>query len=139
VDEPTTDVGAAAGRIVHADLHPTLDMAVLRVVGVDASESLAIALAKQGPVDSDLRVYTIGYPAVSVAGVLHPALVDLLFQTSESGMIKRVAPGRLLSVDVSPVGHDTTTLGGSSGSRRSGRCHAKLIRCDADATLADRV
>ena len=115
-DRPTTAIESAAGRVVHADLHPILDMAVLTIHGVSASKSLAIPLSKAGPQQPEHCVYTFGYPAVQVDGYLHPALVKFLFGTDQSGMTKRVAPGRLLSVADSPIGHDATTLGGSSGS-----------------------
>ncbi len=115
-DAPTLDVADAAGRIVHADLHPTEDLALLRVEGVANSAALAIPLSATGPVDADRRMYTLGYPAIQIPGPLHPALVDFLFGASKSGMTKRVAPGLITSPTTSPIEHDATTLGGSSGS-----------------------
>lgn len=115
-DDPADDPSTAPGRVVRADLHPSLDLAVLRVEGVKDSHRLAIPIADAGPSESEHRVYALGYPAVQANGPLHPALVKFLFNTSKTGMIKRVAPGQLLAVGVSPVGHDATTLGGSSGS-----------------------
>jgi endonuclease G len=113
-DNPTSDIADAAGRVVHADLHPFLDMAMLTVEGVTNSGILAIPLSKVGPQHAEHKIYTIGYPAVRMRD-LHPALINLLFQTEESGMRKRVAPGELLNINESPVSHDATTLAGKSG------------------------
>lgn len=124
-DRPTWDPAespqggpeTAAGRVVQADLHPVLDMAILQVEGVEDSDSLVIPISAEGPVDPSDRVYVLGYPAVaSMEHRLHRALLRYLFGDKPWGMDKRVAPGALRNVGMSPVSHDATTLGGSSGS-----------------------
>lgn len=114
-DAPTEHIEHAAGRVVHADVHATLDMAVLSIEGVQDSASLVLSLSAEGPVHGQKQIYTLGYPAIPHPGVLHPALLQFLFGTSQPGMTKRVAPGKLID-SATGADHDATTLGGSSGS-----------------------
>lgn len=112
---PEGDDEAPTGRVTRAHLHPTYDLAILDVEGVARSERLVLEMAADGPTEPDRWMYTIGYPFVG-SGWLHPILTRILFGTGTSGMHKRVAPGRIRSACDSPIPHDATTLGGSSGS-----------------------
>src|SRR5690606_26821893 len=82
-EDPGPNVADAAGRIVRAHLHPSLDMAVLETDGVANSARLAIPLAAGGPRHAARHIYTLGYPAVAMNAGLHPALIRLLFSTDK--------------------------------------------------------
>jgi DNA/RNA endonuclease G (NUC1) len=100
-------------------VHPFWDMALLKVAGLEAVPSLRLSVAEPG----DLRereVVVIGYPALDTRN-------DVDLQNRIFGGIfnvKRLQPGRLRTLAdirsfghvVQAVTHDSSTLGGNSGS-----------------------
>jgi hypothetical protein len=109
---------APAGRIQRiAAVHPHLDMALLRVTGVDDSGARVLPLSAGGPDQPQgERDYVAGYPVVSAHLPIHPQLLSLLFGGASAEVPKRVAPGLLQGRTDDTLAHDASTLGGSSGS-----------------------
>ena len=101
-------------------IHPYWDMALLEVEGLAGHDPLALSLADCGALDGR-RVAVIGYPAYD------PQRNDVNVQNQLfSGVygVKRLQPGMLhgridvgsFQKNVSAGAHDSSTLGGNSGS-----------------------
>jgi S1-C subfamily serine protease len=100
---------AATAKILSvARIHPTLDMALLRVALEEPRPSLP--LSEHGAVEAE-GVAAIGYPFDDGR---NPTFVDAIFQ-SEFG-VKRAALGEVMELGPDSLFHDCSTLGGNSGS-----------------------
>ena len=116
-DVPSAEIGDRVSRVMHAELHPELDMAILSVDGFRNPQTRILTLAAEGPTDEQSRVYVTGYPAlVNIDYLFHPAIADLLFGGTHEAMVRRVSPGVWTPNTDNEAWHDATTLGGSSGS-----------------------
>jgi hypothetical protein len=107
-DAPTLRVDSVAG------VHPTLDMALLRLSDVEPVPE-AVPLASTGPREiKDHRVYAIGYPTRDPYN--GDAIMKKIF--GDIYDVKRLQPGELLAIQEgdSTFHHDCSTLGGNSGS-----------------------
>jgi endonuclease G len=117
---------AAFGTITRIrTFHSLLDMALLDVAGVADSKSLVLSMRATPPATLVRHdVYVAGYPAVTPPIGLSQQVAELLFPNSASSGLKRVSPGQFVElVEGLPVAsnkprgsHDSSTLGGSSGS-----------------------
>ncbi len=88
------------------------DVALLRV---DASDLSTTPLSLQDDLSSVDFVGAVGYPWRDSR--VEPHLADAMERYFKGIFdVKRFAPGKLVPVDGGDVGHDCTTLGGSSGS-----------------------
>jgi hypothetical protein len=107
-------------RVVRvAMVHPFWDMAILVADGLGAVTPLTLAVAEPGDL-AEREVAVIGYPALDPRNdaELQHRIFDGVFN------VKRMAPGRLRELrevqsfghPVGAVTHDSSTLGGNSGS-----------------------
>jgi endonuclease G, mitochondrial len=100
-------------------VHPFWDMALLRVEGLEDREPLTLSTRKLEVLE-EAEVVAVGYPARDDRNDL--ALQDKIFKRTYN--VKRLQPGRLKTRGrirsfenvVSAVTHDSSTLGGNSGS-----------------------
>lgn len=101
-----------------ADIHPTLDLALLRVSRAGtggASLARPLPIASQAPVSVEARrVYTVGYPAWD-GRRNDPDAMRRIFSGTYN--VKRLQPGEVtgMATEVTFL-HDCSTLGGNSGS-----------------------
>jgi hypothetical protein len=101
--------------------HRNLDLALIRLTKTNASNRpttvLSVDMSKDWP-DPGAMVYIVGYPANPQVGVYQLNLLEQLFQSTFG--CKRLAPGTVTApfsaVQPWTVAHDSTTLGGNSGS-----------------------
>lgn len=103
--EPRT---ATAKILTVASVHPTLDMALLRVALEEPRP--ALPLSERDAVEPE-DVAAIGYPFDDGR---NPIFVNAIFQ-SDFG-VKRAALGEVMETDTDSLFHDCSTLGGNSGS-----------------------
>lgn len=105
--------------------HPLLDMALLDVAGIANSRDLVLRMHGAPPSSLERHdVYLAGYPGVDPPYGVSEQVAKLLFSGATSSGLKRVSPGQLVAlVEDLPVAadkpcesHDSSTLGGSSGS-----------------------
>ena len=89
-------------------VHETLDIALLRV-NPPKRQVLTIASAAPGLED---HVAAVGHPFDDP--VNNPLFTRTIF--GDKWGVKRAAPGEVVSLSASSVGHDCSTLGGNSGS-----------------------
>ncbi|MCI0699638.1 MAG: DNA/RNA non-specific endonuclease [Planctomycetia bacterium] len=120
VGSPTGDRGARVDVTDVLMIHPYWDMALLRVTGLPDSHPM-LRLSVQRPDDLVNRdVVVVGYPALDPRNDI--ALQNDLFQNTYE--VKRLHPGKLRRREsirsfqniVSAATHDSSTLGGNSGS-----------------------
>lgn len=91
-----------------AAIHPTLDLALLRVKLPDTRPVLEFATAA---LPAHLMVGTIGYPFKDDR---NPLFVDAIYHDRYG--VKRGAVGELIDTQAHVISHDCSTLGGNSGS-----------------------
>jgi hypothetical protein len=89
-------------------IHPTLDMALLKVTLPDTRPVLQF---DTGALPDHLMVGTLGYPYKDDR---NPLFVDAIYQNKYG--VKRGAVGELIAARGSSIFHDCSTLGGNSGS-----------------------
>ncbi|MGA9773322.1 MAG: trypsin-like peptidase domain-containing protein [Blastocatellia bacterium] len=100
--------------------HTKLDLALIELEPAGPNEQprtvLAVDMARDWA-QPELSLYAVGYPANPGIGAFAPPLLELLFQSTYG--YKRLAPGLIIKSQVNApawtVAHDTTTLGGNSG------------------------
>lgn len=92
-----------------AGVHPTMDMALLRVATVEPRE--AVPLGEQDATE-DEAVAAIGYPFDDPTR--NPLFTDAIFQGRFG--VKRAALGEVMELGADSLFHDCSTLGGNSGS-----------------------
>lgn len=115
-------VYAGPDPIVDPIDHRKLDLALIELEPADSSTKPNMVLGLNGAtdwVDPSTRVYIVGYPGSPQPGLAPPTLLEQLFQSTFG--FKRLAPGLLMTAQSSGVhtwtlAHDSTTLGGNSGS-----------------------
>jgi endonuclease G len=105
----TPDVSPPMPVLAAAFVHPTLDLALLRVAPL--TDRPTLSMAAMGAAKDD-RVVAVGYP--SDDPVRNPLFVAKVFGADFG--VKRAAPGVVLSARAPSLFHDCSTLGGNSGS-----------------------
>jgi len=105
IDDPAHSVPILKAAFVH----PTLDLALLRLATMTDRPPLRLAAA--GAAKGD-RVVALGYPADDPAR--NPMFIKAVFGGDFS--VKRAAPGVVVSTRAPHLSHDCSTLGGNSGS-----------------------
>lgn len=101
--------------------HTVLDLVLIELMpegGEDLTGVLPLDLNPDWATEGGTQVFAIGYPARPRLGVYTPTLLEQLFQVTFG--FKRLAPGEVIFPGTGPapwsLKHDTTTLGGNSGS-----------------------
>jgi V8-like Glu-specific endopeptidase len=100
--------------------HTKLDLALIELEPAGPNERPRAVLDVDIAGDwaqPDLTMFAIGYPAAPPIGAFPPTLLELLFQSTYG--FKRLAPGLVMKSQANvytwTMAHDTTTLGGNSG------------------------
>lgn len=103
-----------------AFVHPTLDLALLRVRPV--TDRPPLSLASIDVIKGD-RIVALGYPADDP--VRNPLFIAKVFGSDFS--VKRAAPGMVLTTRAPHLFHDCSTLGGNSGSPMLSMTTAEVV------------
>lgn len=100
--------------------HKKLDLALIELEPANSSNKPKMVLGLNGTTDwadPSTRVYIVGYPGSPQPGLAPPSLLEQLFKSTFG--FKRLAPGLLMTPQSGhtwTLAHDSTTLGGNSGS-----------------------
>jgi endonuclease G len=120
VDSPEDDRSAYLSVREVAMIHPYWDMALLRVDGLSKSQPALTLSSREPDAMVGSEVVVVGYPARDDRSDL--ALQDKIFK--QKYQVKRLQPGKLrerakvqsFGNEVFALTHDSSTLGGNSGS-----------------------